>query len=126
MPAENGRGLPFRMPGICYMVTATIPDAGLAERYLQWLQGGHVQAVISAGAASASILHFRSNDSPASDRPITVISRYTFASQTDLDHYEREAAPALRAEGARLFGGAGISFQRQTGRVVAEYAGEGF
>jgi hypothetical protein len=110
------------MPEVCYIVTARVPDTSIADRYVRWLQGGHIQAVLAGGAASAAVLsvHEVGSDRPA---PIEVVSQYTFPSVAEFERYERESAPGLRAEGARLFGQSGIVFKRQVGEVITRIGG---
>ncbi len=99
---------------LIYTVTATLPDEATASEYIAWLNDGHVQAVVSGGAASAHVIRV---EEPAA--PIQVETRYVFASREDHDRYLRDHAPRLRAEGLARFGpGRGIAFQRRLGRVV--------
>ena len=41
---------------ICYTVMATIADPKVLREYLDWLQGGHVDQVVIAGAVSGMIV----------------------------------------------------------------------
>jgi hypothetical protein len=100
---------------IAYTVTATFPDEATAAEYIAWLRGGHLEHVLEAGARSAAVVRV---SEPAD--PITVETRYTFASRGELDRYVRERAPALRAQGmARFPPERGVRFQRRVG----EFAG---
>ncbi|MCL4742643.1 MAG: DUF4286 family protein [Phycisphaerales bacterium] len=102
------------MSAIVYTVTATLPDRPTAERYLDWLRDGHVDAVVAAGAHSAMIV--RVTDPPD---PIRVETRYVFPTRQALDDYLANHAPALRAEGAERFGPeTGVRFARTVGEVV--------
>lgn len=99
---------------LVYTVTATRPDETTASEYIVWLKGGHVQAVVAGGAASAHVIRV---EEPAA--PILVEARYLFASTEDYDRYLRDHAPRLRAEGLAKFGPQrGVTFQRRHGRVV--------
>lgn len=102
------------MGPIAYTVTATLPDERVCSAYVEWLQDGHVDAVIGAGAHSAMIV--RLEDPPL---PIRVQTRYIFSTREALDRYLREHAPGLREDGLRRFGPeTGVSFAREIGRVV--------
>ncbi|MEO0716772.1 MAG: DUF4286 family protein [Planctomycetota bacterium] len=100
------------MARIAYIVTATLPDEATAERYVQWLRRGHLDAVIRSGADRGSISRLIE---PA--EPIRVQTRYTFPTRYMYDRYLQMYAPALREEGMKLFGPeSGASFER----VIAE------
>lgn len=95
------------MSVVQYRVTATLPDEPSARRYLAWLVNGHVQEVVRAGKAAARVVRIRAD-------PPQIASIYTFSSQSDLDRYEHDFAPRLRAEGAALFPPeSGIRFTRE-------------
>lgn len=102
------------MGSVVYTVTAILPDEALREAYIAWLKGGHVEAVIDAGADSALIVRV---EEPAD--PIVVRTRYFFMSRGILDRYLADHAPGLRAEGLRRFGPeTGVRFSREIGRAV--------
>ncbi|MEZ6319076.1 MAG: hypothetical protein R3B49_10050 [Phycisphaerales bacterium] len=102
------------MEAIAYTVRATVPSAGVAEEYVGWLVGGHVAAVVRGGAESGEVV--RVSD-PA--EPIVVEVRYRFPDRGAFDRYEREHAPALRAEGRARFGPErGIVFERTIGTIL--------
>ncbi len=103
-----------------YAVTAACPTGAIAAEYLDWLTGGgHLQAVIDAGALTARAIRL---DPPpnAPPTPVRIVSLYTFASRNAFDQYERDHAPRLRAEGLEKFGDSGIAFTRETGEVIAD------
>ena len=100
-------------PEIEYRVTATIADAELVHEYLRWLIEGHLEAVIAGGAYQASLLQ------RVDAEPAEIESVYRFATEEDFTTYEREFAPALRAEGLARFGEAGISFSRRVSLCLA-------
>ncbi|MCW5775324.1 MAG: DUF4286 family protein [Phycisphaeraceae bacterium] len=102
------------MSAIVYTVTATLPDRPTAERYLEWLKDGHVDAVVAAGAHSAMIV--RVTDPP---EPIRVETRYIFPTRRAFEEYLADHAPALRADGAERFGPeTGVRFTRSVGEAV--------
>lgn len=102
------------MTQVAYTVIATLPDEATADEYIRWLVGGHIQAVVEAGAQSGVAV--RIEDPPA---PIRVEARYLFVNQAALDRYIQDSAPALRADGLRRFPPErGILFERRSGRVL--------
>jgi len=100
------------MPSIAYVVTAHLPNTETKARYLEWLVSGHVQAVLAAGAHMADVV--------ALDDPVNrVQSRYMFPDAASLSRYLVDHAPALKADGMRIFGGStGVSFTREIGAIV--------
>jgi dipeptidase E len=106
--------LPPVAPRVAYTVTVTFTDPALAESWLAWLRGGHLAAVLAGGAEHAEIVE----QDAVQGRAFEV--RYRFASRKALEAYERDRAPALRAEGLRLFPPEkGVTYQRSTGTVQA-------
>ena len=105
------------MPEIIYTVTATLPDANLAQQWLAWLRGGHIADVLAGGATSAEII--------ALDQPeITFEVRYRFPDRHAFDRYEQEIAPRLRAQRLKRFPAEkGISYWRSVGEVVNAFPG---
>jgi hypothetical protein len=102
------------MAAIAYTVTATLPDEQRRAEYIGWLEDGHVDAVIAAGARSAMIV---SVEEPV--EPPRVHTRYIFSTREALEQYLRLHAPALREEGLRRFGPeTGVRFAREVGRVI--------
>jgi len=99
---------------ILYAVTAELPSAELAREYLDWLTGGHVQAVIAGGASAARIIQLQDGDSA----PPRIEVQYVFPSQAALDRYLRDFAPALRQEGVERFASRGVSFTRRIGPIL--------
>lgn len=99
------------MPELVYTVTATMPDTSTTEEWLGWLRGGHIAELLTGGATAAEIIAL---DQPA----LTYEVRYRFPSREAFDHYEREVAPRLRAEGLQRFPpDKGISYRRSVGVV---------
>lgn len=102
------------MASIAYTVIAVLPDEATRRAYLAWLEDGHVDAVIAAGAHSATIVAV---EDPAD--PIKVETRYVFSTRETLGDYLRDQAPALREEGLRLFGPkTGVLFRREIGLEI--------
>ncbi len=107
------------MPAIVYTVTATLPTPELAEAYVAWLRGGHVDQVIDAGAHSGIIVRLDPTLAEQEAGSRRVQTQYVFASRDALDHYVRHHAPALRADGLSRFGPeTGVTFERIIGEIV--------
>jgi hypothetical protein len=104
---------------LVYTVGATFPDAALAAEWLRWLREGHVAAVLAGGAADAEVTEL---DEPAHSFEV----RYHFPSRAAFDRYLRDHAPALRAEGLRLFPPEkGVTYRRSVALVVQSYPSKG-
>jgi hypothetical protein len=102
------------MGSVAYTVTAILPDETTRRAYLAWLEDGHVDAVIAAGAHSATIV---SVETPT--QPLTVHTRYIFGTREGLEEYLERHAPALRADGLRRFGPeTGVRFEREIGLII--------
>lgn len=107
-----------------YAVTALCPTGEIAVEYLEWLTfGGHLRAVLDAGAVSATAV--RLDPAPhAAVPPVRIMSVYRFASREAFAAYERDHAPRLRAEGLEKFGDRGLTFVRETGEIIASEAAD--
>ncbi|HEX6871990.1 MAG TPA: DUF4286 domain-containing protein [Micromonosporaceae bacterium] len=80
---------------VVYSVRAEFPDPATREVYVEWLRGGHCQAVVrEGGAISAEVTMLDEG---------TVEARYLFGSRADFDAYEAGPAVDLRADGAARF-----------------------
>jgi hypothetical protein len=100
---------------VAYTVTATLPDEATAVRYIEWLQGGHIDRVLGGGAHSGLIVRL---DAAAGARP-RVQTQYVFATRDGFARYLSDHAPALRAEGLERFPPAsGVTFERTVGDIV--------
>lgn len=105
-------------PALVYCVTATLPDGRTADDFVAWLRDGHIDAVLAGGAAAARVIRL---DPVESERPRVEV-QYLFASRGTFERYEREFAPALRAEGRERFPpDLGVLFDRRAGEVVREW-----
>ena len=103
------------MPEVVYTVSATLPDANTEQEWLAWLRNGHIAKVLGGGATAAEIVVL---DQPA----LTYEVRYCFPSREAFDHYEREVAPRLRAEGLERFPPQrGINYRRSVGAVCDRF-----
>ena len=107
-PSQHGLSKRWR-----YQVTATLRDQDAVGLYLNWLFGGHVEAVCK-WAERAEVIHLE--EPPFSQRTNQVISVYWFKSREDFERYESHGAPALRSEGIELAQKlGGINFERSYG-----------
>ena len=107
------------MSSIAYTVRATCPTRSLADRYVAWLEDGHVDMVIRGGAHGATIVRLDPDAGVGADGVRRVEVRYVFATRELFDRYVREFAPALRAEGLAKFGPeTGVTFERSVGEIV--------
>lgn len=99
---------------IAYSVYASLSDPDTRDEYIAWLRGGHVEAVVAAGASEARIVAV---EDPGS--PIQVQVHYIFPDRPSLDRYLRDHAPRLRAEGvARFPASRGIALRREVGVIL--------
>jgi hypothetical protein len=99
------------MARVAYTVTATFENPAVAEEWVGWLVAGHIAEVMARGAVTAEILEM-------DGRPRCVEVRYIFPSRAVFDHYDKEHAPRLRAEGIRRFPAErGIGYRRSIGVV---------
>ena len=96
-----------------YTITALIEDAGDAEKYLHWLQTGHVQDIKACGALSVEIVKL---DPDFDSSTIRVESSYVFSSRDALQQYLDGPAIALRKEGQAKFGH--IKRERRIGDII--------
>ena len=104
------------MPEIRYTVACTFTDLATVSRWLEWLRNGHIAAVLAGGAMSAEVVAI-------DGMPHGMEVVYCFPSRSAFERYEREFAPALRAEGQQLFPTAsGIEYRRTVAEVVDRFA----
>ncbi|MBL9119773.1 MAG: DUF4286 family protein [Phycisphaerae bacterium] len=99
---------------VLYTVQATFTDARVADEWVAWLRDGHLADVLRGGALDAEVVRL---DGEA----LTYEVHYHFASPEAFARYEREFAPALRAEGLAKFPSSrGVSYRRSVGAVVVQ------
>ncbi len=102
------------MVALAYTVVAILPDEPTARDYAGWLIGGHVDAVLKAGAHSCMVVRV-----VEPSHPIRLEARYIFPNRQVFETYLDQHAPALRAEGLKRFPPAlGIRFERVVGHVI--------
>ena len=95
-----------------YTVRATFADPDMADAWIAWLVGGHIDAVLAAGALNADIVRLDAAGLNALE------VRYAFADADAFRAYERDHAPRLRAEGAARFPPSEVAYDRSDGPIV--------
>lgn len=97
---------------IAYTVRATFTDPEVADEWVAWLTGGHIEEVIKGGATDAQIIQLDGDD-------YQYEVRYRFPSREAFRAYEQNHAPRLRAEGLEKFPTSrGITYARSTGEII--------
>lgn len=84
---------------IVYEVRAVV-DADAADAYRTWLEP-HIREILAIPGFTRAELLAEDDDG---GRPVTTV-RYHLESRAALEHYLREHAPRLRADGLARFGG---------------------
>ncbi|MDP2138194.1 MAG: DUF4286 family protein [Candidatus Didemnitutus sp.] len=106
------------MPALLYTVRATCQDIQQRGRFLSWLTPSHVTEVMQGGATSVRIVL---PDRVGDTAPAVVETQYVFPSRKAFATYERDHAPALRADGLKHFPPeSGITFARQVAEIATE------
>ena len=96
---------------IAYTVSCAFTDAAVADRWMDWLENGHLADVVDAGAESALAVRLDGES-------VRCEARYVFASRQAFETYEREHAPRLREEGLTLFPlDLGLEYSRSVGEI---------
>ena len=93
-----------------YSVKSVFEDAAVAKEYAAWLTDGHLADVIKGGALHAWLVQ---------TGPLEFEARYLFADAAAFARYEKDHAPALRAEGLAKFPASrGVKMTRAQGEVL--------
>lgn len=96
---------------ISYTVRCQFSDPSVAAEWLDWLTSVHLDDVLAGGAAAASIFEMDAPD-------LTYEIRYQFPDRASFKTYEKEHAPALRAEGLQRFPlSRGLTYERTVGEI---------
>jgi len=104
------------MTRIAYTVHAEFDNESVRDEFVEWLEDGHVDAVIKGGAHSAMIVRFGPDNADAS---WGVEVRYIFSTREIFDRYQEHYAPALRADGLERFPPErGVRLSRTIGEIV--------
>jgi hypothetical protein len=106
----------MRRMAFTYTVIGDFDDAAVAGEWIDWLRNGHLKAVLDGGALSAELVRLE----PTAAAPLRLEVRYRFADRAAFERYERDVAPALRADGlARFPPSRGVRLTRVLGEVLA-------
>lgn len=109
------------MNPIRYTVRAECPDEATARDFIAWLAGGHIAEVIKHGASDARIIRLNDDASGTPGTPVVLIE-YSFPSRAAYDEYDRDHAPALRAEGrVKFVEGRGVKMSRMIGEIAQSF-----
>lgn len=101
--------------GFAYTVTADFDSLPVATEWVEWLQHGHLQEVLDAGALEATLVRVE----PTPEAPLRFEARYLFADAARFASYEKGPAVRLRAEGAARFPPTrGVRLSRRLGEVL--------
>ena len=99
---------------VIYNVTVSVEPA-IQAQWLSWMLEVHLREMLATGC----FLGFRFSElQGAEDAGPTYTVQYELASSEDLERYEQEFAPAMRAKGVKAFGAQALAF-RTTMRVIA-------
>ena len=102
---------------IIYNVTVNIDDS-VHEKWLQWMQGKHINDVLATGKfTSARLVKVLVEEDMGGQ---TYAVQYTTDSKDTLEKYYAEDAPRLREEGLRLFADKMLAFRTEL-EVMADY-----
>eukprot|EP01135_Chromosphaera_perkinsii_P002724 Nk52_evm92s226 gene=Nk52_evmTU92s226 len=94
-----------------YIVCCELPSTEIAEDWVEWLRGGHMQDMIEIGGAETGEL-IRVGE-------LSYQARYVFPSEASFKHYMEEIAPKLRGEGVKKFPASmGLKYSRMEGPVL--------
>ncbi len=97
-----------------YSVRSEFSDPQTRQRYLDWLTGGHVEALMAQGGA------LRAEVAALDDG--SVETRYLFASREAFAAYEAGPAVALRADSVAKFPpSSGVRMTRSIGDLAGVY-----
>lgn len=100
------------MTRIMYEVTATITDPSITDDWIRWIAEQHINDILQAGATHGRLVRL---DDPRN----TFVVQYEFPSRQAYEHYQAAHAPRLRAESARRFEPAQVSYTRRSGEILA-------
>jgi hypothetical protein len=100
-----------RMGRIYYEVTATILDVGIADEWVRWMTGEHIDRVLKAGAQSGRVVRLDSSSN-------TYLVQFEFESRHAFERYQTMHAPMLRQESANRFEPGQVSYARRSGEII--------
>ncbi|MDQ5930679.1 MAG: hypothetical protein QG594_2467 [Bacteroidota bacterium] len=102
---------------IIYNVTTNIHES-VHDQWMIWMQHKHIPEMIATGKfTSAKMVRVLIEEEMGG---VTYSTQYTTNSKETLLSYYQENAPALKAEGEKLFGEKMLSFRTEL-EVILEY-----
>ncbi len=102
---------------IIYNVTTNIHES-VHDQWMIWMQHKHIPEMIATGKfTSAKMVRVLIEEEMGG---VTYSTQYTTDSKETLLSYYQENAPALKAEGEKLFGEKMLSFRTEL-EVILEY-----
>ena len=105
---------------VSYTLQVSFEDADVAEEWIDWMRGGHMQALLDHGADRAELVRW--TDLEAAEGIIRMTARYRFPDRETFDTYLREYAEVLRSDGMKRFPPSrGIIYTRTVGEILLPY-----
>ena len=102
---------------IIYNVTTNIHES-VHDQWLQWMQQKHIPEILATGKfSSARIVKVLIEEEMGGT---TYSVQYTTDSKATLEKYYQEDAPAMREEGAKLFGDKMLTFRTEL-ELISEH-----
>ena len=102
---------------IIYNVTINIHES-VHDQWMDWMQNKHIADVLATGKfTSARMVKVLVDEEMGG---VTYSVQYTTDSKATLESYYQEDAPAMRAEGAKLFGDKMLAFRTEL-QLIADY-----
>lgn len=102
---------------ILYNVTTNIHES-LHDQWMIWMQHKHIPEMLATGKFTAARLVRVLVEEEMGG--VTYSVQYTTDSKATLESYYQEDAPAMRAEGAKLFGDKMLAFRTEL-QLIADY-----
>ncbi len=92
---------------ILYNVTISL-DESIHEEWVKWMKTTHIPQVLATGCFIQNRMLRLLNEE---DNGITYAMQYLSKDMATYERYQKEFAPALKADGERLFGGKFAGFR---------------
>ncbi|MGZ9677334.1 DUF4286 family protein [Flavobacterium sp. JSWR-1] len=102
---------------ILYNVTTNIHES-VHDQWMIWMQHKHIPEMLATGKFTAARLVRVLVEEEMGG--VTYSVQYTTDSKATLESYYQEDAPAMRAEGAKLFGDKMLAFRTEL-QLIADY-----
>ncbi|MBC5861847.1 DUF4286 family protein [Flavobacterium sp. K77] len=102
---------------ILYNVTTNIHES-VHDQWMIWMQHKHIPEMLATGKFTAARMVRVLVEEEMGG--VTYSVQYTTDSKATLESYYQEDAPAMRAEGAKLFGDKMLAFRTEL-QLIADY-----